>query len=80
MWDHPPDDTAHLDWARALWSALQSFSTGGVYANNLGDEGEDRVRAAFGGNYSPLAEVKRQYDPAISSEAARMCGRTGAGI
>ncbi|MGQ0575402.1 MAG: BBE domain-containing protein [Pseudonocardia sp.] len=34
-----------------------------MYVNNLGDEGEDRVRAAYGANYPRLAEVKRAYDP-----------------
>jgi FAD/FMN-containing dehydrogenase len=36
---------------------------GGVYVNNLGDEGEDRVRAAYGENYERLAALKRKYDP-----------------
>ena len=27
------------------------------------DEGQDRVRAAYRGNYDRLAEVKRRYDP-----------------
>ncbi|HEX3327780.1 MAG TPA: BBE domain-containing protein [Actinomycetota bacterium] len=34
-----------------------------VYVNNLGEEGVDRVRAAFGGNYDRLAAVKAKYDP-----------------
>ena len=31
--------------------------------NNLGEEGDERVRAAFGENYSRLATLKRKYDP-----------------
>jgi len=42
---------------------MRPFATGGVYANNLGDEGEERVRAAYGDNYARLAAVKAMYDP-----------------
>jgi hypothetical protein len=37
-----------------------------VYVNGLNDvadEGEARVRAAYGANYGRLVELKRQYDP-----------------
>jgi FAD/FMN-containing dehydrogenase len=34
-----------------------------VYVNNLGDEGPERVRAAYGENYSRLVALKRSYDP-----------------
>ena len=27
------------------------------------DEGDDRVRASYRGNYDRLAQVKRRYDP-----------------
>jgi hypothetical protein len=36
---------------------------GGVYVNFLGEEGADRVREAYGGNYERLAAVKQAYDP-----------------
>jgi FAD/FMN-containing dehydrogenase len=31
--------------------------------NDLEDEGEDRVRAAYGDKYERLAQIKRKYDP-----------------
>jgi len=64
IWDDPADDEANVRWARETWDAIRPFSTGGVYANNLGEEGEDRVRAAYGENYQRLVEIKNKYDPA----------------
>jgi FAD/FMN-containing dehydrogenase len=52
-----------MQWARELWQRVRPFSTGGVYVNNLGEEGEDRVQAAFGENYSRLVALKNTYDP-----------------
>jgi FAD/FMN-containing dehydrogenase len=63
IWDDPADDGANMRWARELWSAVRPHSTGGVYANNLGDEGEDRVRDAYGENYPRLVALKNKYDP-----------------
>jgi len=63
IWDDPAADEANIRWARALWDAIRPFSTGGVYANNLGDEGEERVKSAFGANYPRLAALKARYDP-----------------
>src|SRR4030095_3594940 len=37
IWDDPADDEANIRWAREFWTAIRPFSTGGVYANNLGD-------------------------------------------
>jgi len=31
--------------------------------NFLMDEGQDRVRASYRGNFERLAEIKRRYDP-----------------
>jgi FAD/FMN-containing dehydrogenase len=63
IWDDPSGDEAHVRWARELWEAIRPFSTGGVYANNLGEEGDDRVQAAYGENYPRLAIMKKKYDP-----------------
>jgi hypothetical protein len=50
-------------WARDYWTALHPTSAGGAYVNFLMDEGQDRVRAAYRGNYERLAQVKDRYDP-----------------
>ena len=34
-----------------------------VYVNNLGDEGDDRVRAGYGTNFQRLVKLKNKYDP-----------------
>jgi Berberine and berberine like len=58
------DDEANISWARELASALKPFATGSAYLNFIGDEGEDRVVAAFGSNpYARLQALKDRYDP-----------------
>jgi len=50
-------------WARRFGQALRPLSAG-VYMNFLGDEGQDRVRAAYGAaKYDRLAALKAAWDP-----------------
>jgi hypothetical protein len=50
-------------WARDLWSALEPHHLN-VYVNFLMEEGEDRVRQAYGGEkYDRLKSLKQKYDP-----------------
>jgi FAD/FMN-containing dehydrogenase len=50
-------------WARGLWSALETHHTS-VYVNFLMEEGEERVRQAYGAKkYDRLKALKRQWDP-----------------
>ena len=59
-----PEPDRHITWARDFFDALQTHATGRVYVNFLGDEGQDRVRAAYGErNYERLARLKRVHDP-----------------
>jgi hypothetical protein len=52
------------DWVRDFWSALEPHHTSGVYVNFLMNEGEDRVREAYGPQkYDRLKALKRRYDP-----------------
>ncbi|HUQ62827.1 MAG TPA: FAD-binding oxidoreductase [Acidimicrobiales bacterium] len=50
-------------WAREYWSALAPHHTS-VYVNFLMEEGEDRIRQAYGApKYDRLKALKRKYDP-----------------
>jgi FAD/FMN-containing dehydrogenase len=51
------------EWARSYWSALAPHHAG-VYVNFLMEEGEERVREAYGAQkYDRLKTLKRTYDP-----------------
>ena len=63
IWTEPARDAANVFWTREVYESLRPFATGGVYVNNLGDEGFIRVRAAYGQNYDRLVSLKRRYDP-----------------
>jgi FAD/FMN-containing dehydrogenase len=50
-------------WVRDFWSALEPWHQT-VYVNFLDNEGEDRIRAAYGPKkYDRLKALKRQWDP-----------------
>jgi hypothetical protein len=54
---------AERQWARDYWSALAPHHTS-VYVNFLMEEGEERVRQAYGADkYDRLKALKRTYDP-----------------
>jgi FAD/FMN-containing dehydrogenase len=59
----PTNNPRLVQWAKDYWLALHPFSAGGAYINMIMDEGEGEVKSAYGGNYTRLAQVKRQYDP-----------------
>jgi FAD/FMN-containing dehydrogenase len=63
IWTDPSESQAQKKWVREWWDLMKSFSMGGEYVNNLGEEGEDRVRASYGGNYARLVALKNKYDP-----------------
>jgi FAD/FMN-containing dehydrogenase len=50
-------------WAVEYNEALKPYGAGGAYLNMIMDEGPERVRASFKGNYDKLARVKAEYDP-----------------
>jgi FAD/FMN-containing dehydrogenase len=51
------------EWARSFWTSLSPFHTS-VYVNFMMEEGEERVREAYGSEkYDRLKTLKRKYDP-----------------
>ena len=54
---------AERQWARDFWTALEPYHTS-VYVNFLMEEGEERVRQAYGAEkWGRLKALKRKYDP-----------------
>ncbi len=64
-WRDPAQNDRQVQWTRDFWTAMQPFADVGAYVNFLSaDEGQDRVRAAYGDEiYERLARVKAKYDP-----------------
>ena len=51
------------EWVREFFAALEPFQTS-VYVNFLMEEGEERIRDAYGAEkYDRLKALKRKYDP-----------------
>jgi FAD/FMN-containing dehydrogenase len=59
----PTDNDQLIEWSRDYWHDLHPYSAGGGYVNMMMEEGQERVRAAYGVNYERLAQVKAIYDP-----------------
>jgi hypothetical protein len=57
------DTEKGMQWARDCWEAMQPFVERRNYVNDLGEEGDQRVREAYGSNYNRLVALKAQYDP-----------------
>ncbi|MGA5197162.1 FAD-binding oxidoreductase [Streptomyces exfoliatus] len=63
-WTDPADDDRAIRWVRDVRADARPWSTGAVYLNFIGSEGEKRVVEGFGAdNYRRLARVKAAYDP-----------------
>jgi FAD/FMN-containing dehydrogenase len=60
----PASNETMTAWTKSYHDALHPHSAGGGYVNMMmHDEGPERVRASYGGNYDRLVEIKRRYDP-----------------
>jgi FAD/FMN-containing dehydrogenase len=64
VWLDPEENgDIHRIWTNSLWQAVRHEGSG-VYVNFLDNEGEARIREAYGqANYARLARIKAKYDP-----------------
>ena len=62
-WPESGAQEPHSAWARGVSAAMEPYLSGGVYVNYLGDEGEQRIRDAYGPTFARLSALKQKYDP-----------------
>jgi FAD/FMN-containing dehydrogenase len=66
MWLDPAAHEANTQWTRQFAEAMHPFTTSRAYINHMGmaaEEGEERIKAAYGMNYQRLVDLKNKYDP-----------------
>jgi hypothetical protein len=63
VWTDPADTQRNIDWTRAIFAAWEPHMPRAAYVNDLGDEGEECTRSAYGDNYARLVALKAKYDP-----------------
>jgi hypothetical protein len=63
LWEDAADDERNIAHGRRWREILTPYRTGATYLNFAGEEGADRVRAAYGPHYERLARVKAGWDP-----------------
>jgi FAD/FMN-containing dehydrogenase len=62
FWEEAGMTQVATEWTAAAWARVHPY-TQAAYVNMLGDESEERVREAYGENYSHVARLKKKYDP-----------------
>lgn len=64
VWEDPAQDDEAIEWARAFRRDIAHHANGGIYLNFIGNEGQDRVKAAYGeAKYARLQAIKSEWDP-----------------
>jgi hypothetical protein len=63
LWEDAAEDERMVAFGRRYRDVLAPYRTGGTYLNFTGDEGTERVRAAFGPHHERLVRVKAGWDP-----------------
>jgi len=61
-WSDVGDDGSVMAWAREFGRAMSAHGTGGVYANLIADDEDDRISSAFS-DPGRVAALKRAWDP-----------------
>jgi FAD/FMN-containing dehydrogenase len=64
LWSDPADTERNIAYTREIAGAMKPWATGRAYLNFIGDEGHDRVEAAFGPEkFKRLQALKTEWDP-----------------
>jgi FAD/FMN-containing dehydrogenase len=63
LWENADDDDRNLALGRAVRTDMEPWSVGATYPNFLGEEGVERMSAAFGDAAGRLAALKAEWDP-----------------
>ena len=63
VWEDTEDDEANIGWGRGFRDQIAEHTNGGVYLNFIGNEGQDRIRAAFGEQISPAGRHQSRVRP-----------------
>jgi len=63
LWEDAAEDERMIAFGRRYREVLAPYRSGGTYLNYIGEEGADRVRAAYGANHGRVARVKAGWDP-----------------
>jgi FAD/FMN-containing dehydrogenase len=63
LWEDPRDDDRVIALGRAFRTDMEPWSVGATYPNFLGQEGDARMRAAYGASADRLAALKAEWDP-----------------
>ena len=63
-WLAPQDDARNVAYTREISARMKSWTTGKVYLNYIGDEGQARIDASFGPRkLARLRRIKAEWDP-----------------
>jgi FAD/FMN-containing dehydrogenase len=64
LYERAEEAETHVPWIRGFVEAMRQGDDDAAYVNFLGDEGDDRIRAAYPGTtWDRLREIKARYDP-----------------
>ena len=63
LWEDPREDDRVIALGRAFRTDMEPWSVGATYPNFLGQEGDARMRAAYGASADRLAALKAEWDP-----------------
>lgn len=50
-------------WCKDYFDDLKPHAMGGAYVNFMMEEGQERIKSSYKGNYERLAKIKAKYDP-----------------